>query len=83
MQGQNQKKMGTITENAPGRIGFLEELSDIFVRLFPDLWKLGQAYFGGELFVKVDSSKQEEFKVFFFFNYLKKKKFIIIIFFFF
>jgi len=54
---------GVNNNNAiPGRIGFLEELSDIFVRLFPDLWKLGQAYFGGELFVRVDPSKREEFK---------------------
>ena len=64
------KKMnenGTNSTAIPGRIGFLEELSDIFVRLFPDLWKLGQAYFGGELFVRVDPSKREEFKVFCFF----------------
>lgn len=67
------QKHSKITENGannsnaiPGRIGFLEELSDIFVRLFPDLWKLGQAYFGGELFVRVDPSKREEFKVFYF-----------------
>ena len=58
---------GVNNNNAiPGRIGFLEELSDIFVRLFPDLWKLGQAYFGGELFVRVDPSKREEFKVSYF-----------------
>ena len=47
----------------PGRVTFLEELNDMFIAIFPELWKLGQAYFSGELFVRPDPSKKEEFKV--------------------
>lgn len=47
----------------PARVSFLEELSDIFTSVFPELWKLGQAYFNKELYVRVEPSKQEEFKV--------------------
>lgn len=47
----------------PGRITFLEELNDRFITIFPELWKIGQAYFNRELFVRVDLTKQDEFKV--------------------
>lgn len=49
--------------STPGRVTFLEELNDRFSSVFPELWKLGQAYFAGELFVRVDSLKKDEFKV--------------------
>ena len=47
----------------PGRILFLDELNERFISVFPELWKLGQAYFNRELFVKFDPSKQDNFKV--------------------
>ena len=52
--------MGNTT---PGRILFLDELNERFISVFPALWKLGQAYFSKELFVKLDQTKQDEFKV--------------------
>ncbi|XP_063241728.1 exocyst complex component 2 [Bacillus rossius redtenbacheri] len=48
--------------SVPQRVLFVEEVSEIVTNRFPDLWKLGQAYFGGELHVKVDTSKQAQFK---------------------
>lgn len=47
----------------PESILLVEELCDIISELFPDLWKLGQAYFTGELNVKFESGRQTEFKV--------------------
>lgn len=47
----------------PENILLVEELCDIISELFPDLWKLGQAYFTGELHVKFESGRQTEFKV--------------------
>lgn len=47
----------------PVRVSFLEELSGTFTSVFPELWKIGQAYFHKELYVRVELSKQEEFKV--------------------
>ena len=44
-------------------MNFLEDLNEIFTNIFPELWKLGQAYFIGELYVRVDVSKHEEYKV--------------------
>ena len=41
----------------------MEELSEILSNRFPDLWKLGQAYFSGELHVKIESGRQVQFKV--------------------
>lgn len=49
--------------STPCRITFLEELNDRFSTVFPELWRLGQAYFNRELFVRVDASRQDEFKV--------------------
>jgi hypothetical protein len=51
------------SNTTPGRVTFLEELNDRFTSVFPELWKLGQAYFAGELFVRADTLKKEEFKV--------------------
>lgn len=49
--------------NIPECILFVEELCEMISELFPDLWKLGQAYFTGELHVKVEPGRQVEFKV--------------------
>lgn len=46
----------------PESILFVEDVCQIVSELFPDLWKLGQAYFTGELQVKVESRKHVEFK---------------------
>ena len=34
----------------PSRILFVDELTEIFCSMLPDLWKLGQAYLNGSLF---------------------------------
>lgn len=49
--------------NIPECILFVEELCEVVSELFPNLWKLGQAYFTGELHVKVEPGRQVEFKV--------------------
>ncbi|XP_013403813.1 exocyst complex component 2 isoform X2 [Lingula anatina] len=53
----------------PQRVLFVEELTDILTESFPDFWKLGQAYFSGNLILreteriqKIDTSKHVEFK---------------------
>ncbi|KAK4002670.1 exocyst complex component 2 [Daphnia magna] len=48
--------------STPGRVTFIEELNDRFMSVFPELWRLGQAYFAGELFVRTDALKKDEFK---------------------
>lgn len=42
---------------------FVEEICEILSELFPNLWKLGQSYFSGELHVKVEPGRQLGFKV--------------------
>jgi exocyst complex component 2 len=49
--------------SVPQRVLFVEELSEIVSNRFPDLWKLGQAYFSGELHVKIEPGRQAQFKV--------------------
>lgn len=51
--------------SVPQRVLFVEELTEIVSNRFPDLWKLGQAYFSGELHVRVEPSRQAQFKVHF------------------
>ncbi|XP_064599052.1 exocyst complex component 2-like [Liolophura sinensis] len=54
----------------PQRVQYVEELTDIMIVNFPDLWKLCQAYFGGSLLLKdtgekafkVDTGKHSSFK---------------------
>ncbi|XP_023727524.1 exocyst complex component 2 [Cryptotermes secundus] len=48
--------------SVPQRVLFVEELTQIVSNRFPDLWKLGQAYFSGELNVRVEPSRQAQFK---------------------
>jgi exocyst complex component 2 len=52
--------------SVPQRVLFVEELTEIVSNRFPDLWKLGQAYFSGEMHVRVEPSRQTEFKVHFY-----------------
>nr|CAD7571838.1 unnamed protein product [Timema californicum] len=66
---QSNNKFGSKTpvsqdwqSSVPQRVLFVEELSEITTNMFPDLWKLGQAYFSGELHVKVEPEKQTHFK---------------------
>ena len=37
----------------PQRVLFVEELSELLTEGLPDLWKLGQAYFNGDLITDV------------------------------
>ncbi|XP_074644700.1 exocyst complex component 2-like [Tubulanus polymorphus] len=54
----------------PQKVQFVEELTATITETFPDLWKLGQAYFAGQLVLKesgeqklkVDTSKHAQFK---------------------
>ena len=46
----------------PARVLLTEELADAISERFPDFWKLGQAYFTGELQVKVVPGRQQDFK---------------------
>lgn len=48
----------------PQNVLYVEEMCDIISELFPDIWKLGQAYFVGELHVKVEPGHKTAFKVF-------------------
>lgn len=49
--------------NAPSRVQCIEALCDIVMEQLPDLWRLGQSYFTGQLHVTVDAEKQGPFKV--------------------
>lgn len=51
-------------DGTPESILFIEELCEIFSELFSNLWKLGQAYFGKELHIKIEHGRQAEFKVY-------------------
>lgn len=53
---------GSTTESPPARVIFIEELADTLSDIFPDLWKLGQAYFCGDLNLRAESNRQSEFK---------------------
>lgn len=46
----------------PESVLFVEDLCEIVSQLFPNLWKLGQSYFTGELHVKIEPGRQVEFK---------------------
>ncbi|KAJ8686377.1 hypothetical protein QAD02_022171 [Eretmocerus hayati] len=49
-------------KNAPSSVRCVEALCDIIMEQVPDLWRLGQSYFTGQLHVSVDSEKQDPFK---------------------
>lgn len=42
----------------PQRVLFVEELSELLIEGLPDLWKLGQAYFNGDLAADVCAQKR-------------------------
>ncbi|QQP48635.1 Exocyst complex component 2 [Caligus rogercresseyi] len=46
----------------PKNVVFVEDIADRLTREFPDLWKLGQSYFKGDLVVAPDASKSPLFK---------------------
>ncbi|KAF5284856.1 hypothetical protein FQR65_LT13408 [Abscondita terminalis] len=46
----------------PENIFFVEDLCELLSELFPNLWKLGQSYFTGELHTKVEPGHQATFK---------------------
>ncbi|OAD52986.1 Exocyst complex component 2 [Eufriesea mexicana] len=48
--------------NIPSQISCIETICDIIVEQLPDLWRLGQSYFTGQLHVAVDAEKQTPFK---------------------
>jgi len=49
-------------DRVPQNILFVEDLTDRVSAEFPELWKLGQAYFKGELHVEQDAGKQPVFR---------------------
>lgn len=48
--------------SVPQRVLFVEEVCQALSERFPDLWKLGQAYFSGELHVTVGPTRDSDFK---------------------
>ncbi|KAL1122800.1 hypothetical protein AAG570_003126 [Ranatra chinensis] len=44
------------------RVECVEDLTQVICLRLPDMWLLGQSYFNGELYVKPDASKNQEFK---------------------
>ncbi|XP_060533732.1 exocyst complex component 2 [Cylas formicarius] len=46
----------------PPCVNFTDEMCVSIAETFPDLWKIGQAYFSGELQVKVEPGRQVEYK---------------------
>ncbi|XP_032690987.1 exocyst complex component 2 [Odontomachus brunneus] len=48
--------------SSPSQILCVEAVCDIVVEQLPDLWRLGQSYFTGQLHVAVDVEKQSHFK---------------------
>lgn len=49
-------------DRVPQNILFVEDLTERVAQEFPELWKLGQAYFKGELHVEPDVGKQPVFR---------------------
>lgn len=53
-------------ESQPRQVLFVEEVTDLFQKHLPDFWKLGQAYFAGDLFVlenvSVSPKDEKDFK---------------------
>lgn len=47
----------------PPRVQLVEEATEAIIVQFPELWRLGQAYFSGELQAKVLAGQQARFKV--------------------
>ncbi|KAJ8921148.1 hypothetical protein NQ315_013619 [Exocentrus adspersus] len=52
----------TDVPTVPACVNFTDEICLTISEIFPDLWKIGQAYFSGELQVKVEPGRQVEYK---------------------
>ncbi|KAJ3639449.1 hypothetical protein Zmor_002810 [Zophobas morio] len=52
----------TDLNTVPANVNFIDEICISVSETFPDLWKIGQAYFSGELRVKVEAGRHVEFK---------------------
>ncbi|CAG9854295.1 unnamed protein product [Phyllotreta striolata] len=48
--------------SVPACINFIDEICAVTSELFPDFWKIGQAYFSGELQIKIEAGRQVEYK---------------------
>ena len=48
--------------NVPSNVLCIEAICDVVAEQLPDLWRLGQSYFTGQLHVAVDTEKQVPFK---------------------
>lgn len=57
-KSQNSDNLGI----KPYRILYIEDLIDLMELKFPDLWKLGQMYFGSELYCSPDIEKHQSYK---------------------
>ncbi|XP_011867775.1 PREDICTED: exocyst complex component 2 isoform X2 [Vollenhovia emeryi] len=59
---EHSRSQKTNGDNSPPQILCVEVICDIVVEQLPDLWRLGQSYFTGQLHVAVDVEKQSHFK---------------------
>ncbi|XP_057663780.1 exocyst complex component 2 [Diorhabda carinulata] len=46
----------------PACVNFTDEICAVTSEIFPDFWKIGLAYFSGELQVKIEAGRQVEYK---------------------
>ena len=56
----NPSSGGRGTDGRPMKILFVEEMTEIMGDTFPDLWKLGKAYFSGTLFQGVLLTEKQQ-----------------------
>lgn len=49
--------------NTSIQVSCIQAIYDILIQQLPNLWRLGQSYFSGQLHVAVDVEKQIPFKV--------------------
>lgn len=71
MTSYNVEKKFQNTE--PKKVLCIDEIASVISDYFPDLWKLGQNYFVGDLAIKPDCSHETDFKVCFTDCYLNNK----------
>ncbi|XP_053982220.1 exocyst complex component 2 [Hylaeus anthracinus] len=62
MQNNKQVKSNKNDGTIPPQISCIEAICNVVVEQLPDLWRLGQSYFTGQLHVAVDAEKQTPFK---------------------
>ena len=56
------REIGDQDQVIPEAVLFIEDITERLSQDFPDLWKLGQAYFKGDLVVEPDLGKSAVFK---------------------